>query len=106
VTAKKKGKGGLSGESLGGMLAGFDQQIMRTLPPPHELVQKGAPVRGLSGDDAEDLVIVLSGEPPTATTADPAEPVSPAEPASPTATAADPASPAEPADPSDSADPE
>ena len=47
------------------MLAGFDQQIMRTLPPPHELVQKGAPVRGLSGDDDADLVIVLPGEPAT-----------------------------------------
>ena len=42
------------------MLAGFDQQIMRTLPPPHELVQKGAPVRGLSGE-GDDLVIVLAG---------------------------------------------
>ena len=36
---------------------------MRTLPPPHELVQKGAPVRGLSGEDDDDLVIVLPGEP-------------------------------------------
>jgi len=60
---KKKRKNGVPGEALGGMLAGFDQQIMRTLPPPHELVQKGAPVRGLSGDDADDLVIVLPGEP-------------------------------------------
>ena len=57
MTAKRK-RGGLSGETLGGMLAGFDQQIMRTQPPPHELVQKGAPVRGLSGE-GDDLVIVL-----------------------------------------------
>ena len=68
MTAKKR-KGGVPGEALGGMLAGFDQQIMRTLPPPHELVQKGAPVRGLSGDDDADLVIVLPAEPANATEA-------------------------------------
>ena len=45
MTQPRKKRGGLSGETLGGILAGFDQQIMRTLPPPHELVQKGAPVR-------------------------------------------------------------
>jgi hypothetical protein len=73
MTAKKR-KGGVPGEALGGMLAGFDQQIMRTLPPPHELVQKGSPVRGLSGDDAADLVIVLPGEPATTTAEDGAEP--------------------------------
>ena len=50
------------------MLVGFDQQIMRTLPPPHELVQKGSPVRGLSGE-GDDLVIVLPG-----VAAEPAEP--------------------------------
>jgi hypothetical protein len=75
----KRTKGGLGGETLGGMLAGFDQQIMRTLPPPHELVQKGAPVRGLSGE-GDDLVIVLPGddgtEPPAQDGGDP-----PAEPA-------------------------
>ena len=73
MTAKRRQKGGLGGETLGGMLAGFDRQIMRTLPPPHELVQKGSPVRGLSGED-DDLVIVLpsdgqappSGDPPSA----------------------------------------
>ncbi len=74
MTAKRK-KGGLSGETLGGMLVGFDQQIMRTLPPPHELVQKGSPVRGLSGD-GDDLVIVLPGDPeddPTVAESDPTE---------------------------------
>jgi hypothetical protein len=74
----KRTKGGLGGETLGGMLVGFDQQIMRTLPPPHELVQKGAPVRGLSGE-GDDLVIVLPGEggaepPPEQQEDPPAEP--------------------------------
>jgi hypothetical protein len=73
MTAKKR-KGGVPGEALGGMLAGFDQQIMRTLPPPHELVQKGAPVRGLSGDDDADLVIVLPGEPASSIRKDGADP--------------------------------
>ena len=43
------------GETLGGIIVGFDQQILRTLPPPHELVQKGAPVRGLTGEDGGSL---------------------------------------------------
>lgn len=66
---QKRKSGRPVGETLGGMLAGFDQQIFRTLPPPHELVQKGAPVRGLSGDDASDdqdpdaLVVVLPSRP-------------------------------------------
>lgn len=66
MTRRRRGVPG--GESLGGMLAGFDQQVMRNLPPPHELVRKGAPVRGLSGEAADDLTIVLP-----AAAADPAE---------------------------------
>lgn len=45
------------GETLGGIIVGFDQQILRTLPPPHELVQKGAPVRGLTGEDGGALAV-------------------------------------------------
>ena len=59
MTQSRKKRGGLSGETLGGMLAGFDQQIMRTLPPPHELVQKGTPVRGLTGEDGRTITIDL-----------------------------------------------
>jgi hypothetical protein len=47
------------GETLGGILAGFDQQVLRQQPPAHELVLKGSPVRGLRGDDPGDLEIVL-----------------------------------------------
>ena len=39
------------GETIGGILVGFDQQILRNLPPAHELVEKSRPVRGLSGQD-------------------------------------------------------
>ena len=40
-----------TGETIGGILAGFDQQVFRNVPPPHELVQKSTPLRGLSGQD-------------------------------------------------------
>ncbi len=59
MTQSRKKRGGLSGETLGGILAGFDQQIMRTLPPPHELVQKGAPIRSLTGEDGGTITIGL-----------------------------------------------
>lgn len=71
---KRKKSGGLSGETLGGMLAGFDQAVFRTTPPPHELVLKGSPVRGLSGQDGEEgeegeaddrLIITLASDPAT-----------------------------------------
>lgn len=52
------------GETLGGIIVGFDQQIFRTLPPPHELVQKGAPVRGLTGDDGGTYDLVFPDEVP------------------------------------------
>lgn len=55
----RKKKGRPIGETLGGMIVGFDQQIFRTLPPPHELVQKGAPVRGLTGEDGGDLEVLF-----------------------------------------------
>jgi hypothetical protein len=37
------------GETIGGIIVGFDQQIFRNLPPAQEVVQKSQPVRGLSG---------------------------------------------------------
>lgn len=48
--AKKKGQ--TVGQSIGGMLVGFDQQIFRTTPPTNELVAKGdrlAPVAAAGG---------------------------------------------------------
>jgi hypothetical protein len=47
---KRKKRGGGPTAAIGGMLAGFDHQIFRTTPPPHELVLKASPVRGLSGE--------------------------------------------------------
>jgi hypothetical protein len=49
MTRKKPGRP--LRETIGGILVGFDQQILRNLPPAHELVHKSRPVRGLSGQD-------------------------------------------------------
>jgi hypothetical protein len=37
------------GQTIGGIVVGFDQQIFRNLPPAQELVEKSQPVRGVSG---------------------------------------------------------
>ena len=39
------------GQTIGGIVVGFDQQIFRNLPPAHELVEKAQPVRGLTAAD-------------------------------------------------------
>ena len=45
------------GETIGGILVGFDQQIFRDLPPAQELVQKSRPLRGLVGlGDGREVV--------------------------------------------------
>ncbi len=47
-----------SGGTIGAIIVGFDQQIFRTLPPPHELVVKSTPQRGVAGRDP-DLEVVF-----------------------------------------------
>jgi hypothetical protein len=47
-----------TGQTLGAIIVGFDQQIFRTLPPAQELVAKAKPVRGVSGQ-APGLEIVF-----------------------------------------------
>jgi hypothetical protein len=51
-----RGSGGL-GQTMGGILVGFDYQAFRTSRPPAELVEAAKPVRGLTGE-AGDLVDV------------------------------------------------
>ena len=63
-TPRKRRPGGSVGDTLGGIIVGFDQQILRNLPPPQELVQKGSPVRGLSGEDGTEFVVVFPGDAP------------------------------------------
>jgi hypothetical protein len=50
-----------SGQTIGAIIVGFDQQIFRTLPPAQELVVKSKPVRGLSGQ-APGLEVVFPGD--------------------------------------------
>ena len=45
------------GETIGGILVGFDQQIFRDLPPAQELVEKSRPLRGVTGlGDGREIV--------------------------------------------------
>jgi hypothetical protein len=46
VTRKRRAP---TGQTIGSIIVGFDQQIFRTLPPAQELVVKAKPVRGASG---------------------------------------------------------
>lgn len=45
--------------AIGGILAGFDQQIMRTTPPAHELVHHARPDLPIPAADGGELLIVL-----------------------------------------------
>ena len=65
MTKRKKSGGGPTA-AIGGMLAGFDHQIFRTTPPPHELVLKGSPVRGLSGEGGDMEITFPDDDAPVA----------------------------------------
>ena len=58
MTGKRKRRRPV-GETIGGIIVGFDQQIFRTTPPVQELIVKGQPVRGLSGEDGGDLEVIF-----------------------------------------------
>jgi hypothetical protein len=60
----KRRKGPSEAETIGGMLAGFDGQVFRTTPPPHELVRKGDRLPALPADDGGTLTIELPDELP------------------------------------------
>ena len=76
-------------QTLGGIIVGFDQQVFRTTPPAHELVEHAKPVRGISGADGTDFLIVTPTDEAAPTTtpepgpvdlADPADAADPVEP--------------------------
>ncbi len=69
MTRRKRGS--VSG-TLGGIIVGFDQQIFRTTPPVQELVAKGQPVRGVSGEGGA-FEVMFPDEVPTEPEAEPAE---------------------------------
>jgi hypothetical protein len=58
MTGKRKRRRPV-GETIGGIVVGFDQQIFRTTSPVQELIVKGQPVRGLSGEDGRAFEVVF-----------------------------------------------
>ena len=58
MTSKRK-KGRPVGETIGGIIVGFDQQIFRTTPPVQELIAKAKPVRAVSGQDGGEFEVVF-----------------------------------------------
>lgn len=51
------------GQTIGGIVAGIDQQIFRTNPPAQELVAKGAPIRPVASAGGGTITIRLPGDP-------------------------------------------
>ena len=56
---RKRRKGRPIGETIGGIIVGFDQQIFRTTPPVQEVIAKAKPVRGISGEDGSEFEVVF-----------------------------------------------
>jgi aldose 1-epimerase len=52
-----------AGQTIGGIIAGVDQQIFRTLPPADELVATGAPLAAVAASGGGTLTVGLSEEP-------------------------------------------
>ena len=59
----KRRKGPGAAQSIGGMLAGFDYQVFRTTPPPHELVHKGDRLPAVPAERGGTLSIDLPVDP-------------------------------------------
>ncbi len=60
MASKKKPS---AGQTLGGIIVGFDQQIFRTTPPVNELVAKGTPQAPVAASGGGTFTIGLPGEP-------------------------------------------
>jgi hypothetical protein len=50
------------GQTIGGIVAGIEQQIFRTTPPAQELVAKGAPLRPVAAAGGGTLTVGLPGD--------------------------------------------
>ena len=61
-----------TGQTIGSILVGFDQEVFRTLPPAHELVAKSQPVRGVSGE-GDSIEVVFPDDEPVRPTPEPDE---------------------------------
>ena len=60
---KKKGRS--VGQTVGGVIVGFDQQVFRTTPPPSELVAKAAPLKAVAASGGGTVTVGLPGDPAT-----------------------------------------
>ena len=69
-----------TGQTIGSILVGFDQEVFRTLPPAHELVAKSQPVRGVSGD-GDGIEVVFPDDEPARPGPEPDQPAGADEPA-------------------------
>lgn len=69
MTRRKKGSAG-AGQTIGGILAGFDGQVFRTTPPAHELVRKGDRLPAIPSDDGGTLIVELPDAPVSSATED------------------------------------
>ena len=58
----KRRKGPSGAQTIGGILAGFDGQVFRTTPPPHELVRKGDRLPSIPAGDGGTLIVKLPEE--------------------------------------------
>jgi hypothetical protein len=73
--AKKKAAS--VGQSIGGILVGFDQQIFRTTPPVNELVAKGDRLAPVAAAGGGTMRVGMPGD-PAPSTDEPTEPADPA----------------------------
>ena len=55
----KRRKSPSGAQTIGGILAGFDGQVFRTTPPPHELVRKGDRLPSIPAGDGGTLIVEL-----------------------------------------------
>ena len=58
-----KRRGRPLGETLGGIIVGFDYQVFRATKPPTELVELAKPVAPVAASDGGNLSIELPDEP-------------------------------------------
>ena len=58
--ARKKGQP--IGQTIGGIIVGFDQQIFRATPPVNELVAKGTPLRAIAAAGGGTVTVGMPGD--------------------------------------------
>jgi hypothetical protein len=51
------------GYTIGGIVAGIEQQIFRTTPPVNELVAKGAPLRSVAAEGGGTITVEMPEDP-------------------------------------------